>query len=145
MIARSTVGRGFSFIELMVAVAIIAILAAIVAPRVIGRLDDAAQTKAKADIRALSTALSMYKVDNFVFPGTDQGLAALIAQPGGEPPAPNWRAGGYLQGGMPKDPWGREYLYLSPGRHGEFDIYTLGADGRPGGDQANADAGSWMP
>lgn len=136
---------GFSFIELMVAVAIIAILAAIVAPRVIGRLDDAAQTKARADIRAISTALSMYRLDNFAYPTTEQGLQALVARPGGEPPAPNWRAGGYLQGGLPKDPWGRDYLYLAPGRNGDFDVYTLGADGRPGGEGANADIGNWMP
>lgn len=136
---------GFSFIELMVAVAIIAILAAIVAPRVIGRLDDAAQTKARADIRAISTALSMYRLDNFAYPSTEQGLQALVARPGGEPPAPNWRAGGYLQGGLPKDPWGRDYLYLAPGRNGDFDVYTLGADGRPGGEAANADIGNWMP
>jgi general secretion pathway protein G len=136
---------GFSFIELMVAVAIIAILAAIVAPRVIGRLDDAAQTKARADIRAISTALAMYRLDNFAYPSTEQGLQALVARPAGEPAAPNWRAGGYLQGGLPKDPWGRDYLYISPGRHGDFDVYTLGADGRPGGDGANADIGNWMP
>jgi general secretion pathway protein G len=136
---------GFSFIELMVAVAIIAILAAIVAPRVIGRLDDAAQTKARADIRAISTALSMYRLDNFAYPSTEQGLQALVARPGGEPPAPNWRAGGYLQGGLPKDPWGRDYLYLAPGRNGDFDVYTLGADGRPGGEGSNADIGNWMP
>lgn len=137
--------RGFSFIELMVAVAIIAILAAIVAPRVIGRLDDAAQTKARADIRAISTALSMYRLDNHAYPSTEQGLMALVARPGGEPPAPNWRPGGYLQGGLPKDPWGRDYLYLAPGRNGDFDVYTLGADGRPGGEGANADLGNWMP
>jgi general secretion pathway protein G len=136
---------GFSFIELMVAVAIIAILAAIVAPRVIGRLDDAAQTKARADIRAISTALAMYRLDNFAYPSTEQGLQALVARPAGEPAAPNWRAGGYLQGGLPKDPWGRDYLYISPGRHGDFDVYTLGADGRPGGEGANADIGNWMP
>jgi len=136
---------GFSFIELMVAVAIIAILAAIVAPRVIGRLDDAAQTKARADIRAISTALAMYRLDNFAYPSTEQGLQALVARPAGEPAAPNWRAGGYLQGGLPKDPWGRDYLYISPGRHGDFDVYTLGADGRPGGDGVNADIGNWMP
>lgn len=128
----------------MVAVAIIAILTAIIAPRVIGRLDDAQVTKAKADIGALSTALNLYRLDNFVYPSSDQGLNALVARPAGDPPAPNWRSGGYLGGALPKDPWGRDYLYLSPGRNGPFDVYTLGADGKAGGDGADADLGNWQ-
>lgn len=136
--------RGFTFIEIIVAVAILAILAAIVVPRVIGRVDDAAVAKAKTDVAALTTAVNVYKLDNFSYPSTDQGLQALVQRPGGQPEAPNWRAGGYLaQNGVPKDPWGREYQYLSPGQHGEFDVYSLGRDGQPGGEGPDADIGNW--
>lgn len=136
--------RGFTLIEIVVAVAILAILAAIVAPRVLGRLDDAAVTKARTEISALAAALNLYKLDNFTYPSSDQGLQALVARPGGQPEARNWRAGGYLDAAsVPKDPWGNDYLYLSPGQHGEFDVYSYGRDGRPGGEGPDADLGNW--
>ena len=134
--------RGFTFIELIVAIAILALLATIVLPRVIGRLDDAAVAKAKSDIAGLGSALNMYKLDNFTYPSSDQGLDALVAKPAGQPEARNWRAGGYIDR-LPKDPWQNEYVYLSPGQHGEFDVYSLGRDGRPGGEGADADIGNW--
>jgi general secretion pathway protein G len=132
--------RGFSFIEIMVVVAIIAILASIVVPRLVGRVDDAAAVKARADIAALKSALNTYRLDNFTYPSTDQGLQALVSQPGGQPEAPNWK--GYIER-LPKDPWGRDYVFLSPGQRGEVDVYSLGRDGRLGGEGADADIGSW--
>lgn len=136
--------RGFSLIEILVAVVIIGILASIVVPRVLGRVDDANITKARTEISVLASALNLYKLDNFAYPSSDQGLQALVARPGGSPEARNWRAGGYIEGGrVPKDPWGRDYQYLSPGQRGEFDVYSLGRDGRPGGDGVDADIGNW--
>ncbi len=132
--------RGFSFIEIMVVVAIIAILASIVVPRLVGRVDEAAAVKARADIAALKSALNTYRLDNFTYPSTDQGLKALVSRPSGQPEAPNWK--GYIEH-LPKDPWGRDYVYLSPGQRGEVDIYSLGRDGRLGGEGADADIGSW--
>ena len=134
--------RGFTLIEVLVVVVILAILAAIVVPRVIGRTDDAMIAKAKADVQGFTTALNLYKLDNFTYPSTDQGLMALIQKPAGTPDAPNWQSGGYIQE-LPKDPWGRDYQYLSPGQHGEFDVYSLGADGQLGGEGFNADVGNW--
>jgi general secretion pathway protein G len=134
--------RGFTFIELIVAIAILALLATIVLPRVIGRLDDAAVAKAKSDIAGLGSALNMYKLDNFTYPSSDQGLDALVSKPAGQPEARNWRAGGYIDR-LPKDPWQKDYVYLSPGQHGQFDVYSLGRDGRPGGEGADADIGNW--
>ncbi len=136
--------RGFTLIEIMVVVTIIAILIAIVAPRVMDQPDKAAAVRAKADLAAISTALNLYKLDNFTFPGTDQGLQALITKPDGEPEAANWKAGGYMDR-IPKDPWQRDYIYLSPGQHGEFDVYSLGRDGQPGGEGPAADIGNWTP
>jgi len=136
--------RGFTLIEIMVVVTIIAILIAIVAPRVMDQPDKAAAVRAKADLAAISTALNLYKLDNFTFPGTDQGLQALLTQPDGEPEAPNWKTGGYMDR-IPKDPWQRDYIYLSPGQHGEFDVYSLGRDGQPGGEGPAADVGNWTP
>lgn len=135
-------GRGFSLIEILVVVVIIGILAAVVVPRVMDEPDRARITKAQQDIQALATALNMYRLDNFVYPSTEQGLDALVRQPGGQPEAPNWRAGGYLDR-VPKDPWGREYQYLYPGIHGEFDVWTFGANGMSGGDGINAEIGNW--
>ncbi len=133
---------GFSLIEIVVAIAIIAILATIVVPRVVGRVGEAQVVRAKADVRSLVSALNLYKLDNFHFPSTDQGLQALVAKPSGQPEAPNWKAGGYIDG-LPKDPWGHEYLYLAPGQHGETDVYSLGRDGQPGGEGEDADVGNW--
>ena len=136
------VARGFSLIEILVVVVIIGILAAVVVPRVMDRPGEARQVKARADIQALSTALHTYKLDNFSYPSTNQGLEALVSQPGGQPEARNWKTGGYIDR-IPNDPWGREYAYLSPGQRGDFDLYTLGADGQPGGEGENADVASW--
>ena len=133
---------GFTLIEVLVVVVILAILAAIVVPRVIGRTDDAMIAKAKADVQGLGTALNLYKLDNFTYPSTDQGLDALVQRPGGSPEAANWRTGGYIDR-LPKDPWGREYQYVSPGSHGDFDVYSLGKDGQSGGDGIAADIGNW--
>jgi general secretion pathway protein G len=133
---------GFTFIEIIVAIAILAILAALVVPQVVGRVDDAAVARAKSDVQSLTTALNLYKLDNYTYPSTEQGLEALVAKPAGQPDAPNWKAGGYVER-LPKDPWQRDYQYLSPGQHGEIDVYSLGKDGRIGGEGADADIGNW--
>lgn len=123
-------------------VVILGILASIVVPRVMDQPDKAKVTKAKADVRALVQALKMYKLDNHHYPSTEQGLEALVQQPGGQPPAPNWKEGGYLDR-LPKDPWGREYRYLKPGTKAEIDVFSLGADGETGGEGINGDIGNW--
>lgn len=135
--------RGFTLIEIMVVVVILGILAALVAPQVIGRLDDANKAKAKQDIRAFETALNLFRMDNFKYPTTDQGLQALVAQPN-DPTIRNWKQGGYVSGGLRKDPWGGDYQYVYPGTHGlEYDLFTYGADGQEGGEGNNADIGNW--
>ena len=133
---------GFTLIEVMVVVVILGILAAIIVPRVMDRPDTARIVKARQDIRALESALNLYKLDNFHYPSTDQGLEALVEKPVGSPEARNWKSGGYLDR-LPKDPWGGDYQYLNPGVHGEIDIYSLGADSRPGGEGIDADIGNW--
>lgn len=134
---------GFTLIEVMVVVVILSILAAIVVPKIMDRPDEARITKAKQDIRALEAALNLYKLDNFNYPTTDQGLEALVQPPTTEPIPPKWKQGGYLDR-LPQDPWGRPYMYLSPGDQGRaFDLYSLGADGQPGGTGAAADIGNW--
>lgn len=125
----------------MVVVIIIGLLAAIVAPQVIGRVDDAQIEKAKADIRSIDSALKFYRLDNFAYPSSEQGIDALVTKPN-DPSIRNWKPGGYLDR-VPKDPWGNPYLYLNPGNNGEIDVYTLGRDGRPGGDGIDADIGNW--
>lgn len=134
--------RGFTLIEVMVVVVILSILALIVVPRVMDRPDEARITKARQDIRVLESQLNLYRLDNYVYPTTDQGLEALVKRPAGAPEPRNWKQGGYLDR-LPKDPWGNPYQYLSPGTHGAIDIYSLGADGRPGGEGINADIGNW--
>ncbi len=131
---------GFTLIEVMVVVVILGILAAIVVPRVMDRPDAARITKAKQDIRALESALNLYKLDNFVYPTTDQGLQALVSKPAGTPEPRNWKQ--YMDR-LPKDPWGNDYQYLSPGVKGDVDVFSLGADGQPGGEGVNADIGNW--
>ncbi len=134
--------RGFTLLEIIVVVVIIGILAAMVVPRFFDKPGEARQARAKADIQALSTALNLYRLGNFSYPSTDQGLQALVSKPSGSPEARNWKSGGYIDR-VPKDPWGRDYLYLSPGQRGDFDIYTLGADGQSGGDEEASDIGNW--
>ncbi len=123
----------------MVVVVILGILASVVVPRIMDNPDKARVAKARTDIKALESALDIYRLDNFAYPSTDQGLEALINKP---EDAPNWKSGGYVKK-LNKDPWGNDYLYLSPGEYGEIDIYSLGADGAPGGSGPNADIGSW--
>jgi general secretion pathway protein G len=132
---------GFTLIEIMVVVVILGILAALVAPNVISRIDDAQINRAKQDVRAVESALHLYRLDNFRYPSTDQGLEALVNQPA-DPSIRNWKQGGYLDK-IPLDPWGAPYEYLYPGQNGEFDVYTLGADQQPGGEGINADIGNW--
>ncbi|MEH6386435.1 MULTISPECIES: type II secretion system major pseudopilin GspG [Pseudomonas] len=137
--------RGFTLIEVMVVVVILGILAAVVVPRVMDRPDQARVTKAENDIRALESALNLYRLDNFNYPTTEQGLNALVTRPSGDATARNWRTGGYIDR-LQKDPWGREYQYRRPGRGDrEYDLFSLGADGRPGGEDSNADIGNWDP
>ena len=136
--------KGFSLIELMVVIVILGILAGMIMPRLMGRTDDAKQVKAKVDIAALTTALQLYKLDNGEYPTTEQGLKALIEPPEKEGGAGNWKKGGYLEKqSVPNDPWGREFIYLSPGIHGDYDILSYGADGVPGGEDKNQDIKSW--
>lgn len=131
--------RGFTLIEIMVVVVILGILAAIVAPNVISRIDDANAAKVKQDIRNFDTALSMFRMDNFKYPTTEQGLTALSTRPN-DTTVRNWRE--YMKS-VPKDPWGNDYQYRSPGEHGEYDLFTLGADNQEGGEGINADVGNW--
>ena len=133
---------GFTLIEIMVVVVIIGILASVVVPRIMDNPDKARVAKAKNDIQALGGALDIYRLDNYVYPTTDQGLDALVNPPSSSPEPPNWKRGGYIKK-LSKDPWGNEYLYLNPGEHSETDIYSLGADGAPGGEGPNKDIGSW--
>ena len=134
--------RGFTLLEVMVVVAILGILAALVVPSIISRPDDARIVAAKQDIASLMQALKLYGLDNQRYPSTEQGLQALVARPTTNPAAPNWKAGGYVER-LPKDPWGNPYQYLNPGVRGEIDVFSLGADGAPGGEGNNADIGSW--
>lgn len=131
---------GFTLIEIMVVVVILGILAAIVAPNVINRIDDASINRAKQDIRGIESALKLYYMDNSRYPTTDQGLEALTTQPN-DPSLRNWR-GPYLDK-LPRDPWNNTYRYLYPGRNGEFDVFTYGADNEPGGEGINAEIGNW--
>ena len=133
--------RGFTLIEIMVVVIILGILVAMVAPNVIGRIDDAQITKAKTEIRTMESALKFYRIDNFVYPTTEQGLQSLVSKPA-DPNIRNWKPGGYIDR-LPNDPWGNPYLYLNPGTQGQIDIYTLGRDGQPGGEGIDADIGNW--
>jgi general secretion pathway protein G len=133
---------GFTLIEIMVVVVIIGMLAALIVPNIVGRIGDAQLVKARQDIRALESSLQLYKLDNFVYPSTQQGLQALVTPPQGDPPARNWKPGGYIKQ-LPKDPWGYDYQYLYPGVKGELDIFSLGADGKPGGESEAADLGNW--
>jgi general secretion pathway protein G len=141
-VARRSRSRGFTLIEIMVVVVIMGILAALVVPKLMGRTDDARIMAARQDISTLMQALKLYRLDNQRYPTTEQGLQALVAKPTGAPVPNNWKQGGYIEK-LPKDPWGNPYQYLSPGIHGEVDVFSLGADGQPGGTGTDADIGSW--
>jgi general secretion pathway protein G len=137
-------GRGFTLIELMVVIVILGILAGLIIPRIMGRPDEARQTKARIMIEGIETALKLYRLDNGFYPTTEQGLRALVEAPTIQPVPRNWREGGYLEKGkVPKDPWGNDFVYLSPGTQGEMDLISYGADGQPGGEGKNKDITNW--
>ncbi|NOI01697.1 type II secretion system protein GspG [Vibrio kanaloae] len=133
---------GFTLLEVMVVVVILGILASFVVPNLLGNKEKADQQKAITDIVALENALDMYKLDNSVYPTTDQGLDALVSKPTSSPEPRNYRDGGYIKR-LPNDPWGNEYQYLSPGDNSTIDIFTLGVDGQEGGEGIAADVGNW--
>lgn len=139
---RRRAARGFTLIEIMVVVVIMGVLAALVVPRLMGRTDDARILAAKQDIATLMQALKLYRLDNQRYPTTEQGLQALVTRPTAAPIPQNWKTGGYLDR-LNRDPWGNPYQYLSPGARGEIDVFSYGADGKPGGTGIDADIGSW--
>jgi general secretion pathway protein G len=134
--------QGFTLMEILIVVVIISILAITVVPQFMDTPDTARISATKADIKNIETSLSMYKLDNFNYPSTSQGLQALVQKPSGLPEARNWKPGGYLPK-LPNDQWGTPYQYLNPGNHGAIDVYSFGADGQPGGEGINADIGNW--
>jgi general secretion pathway protein G len=136
--------HGFTLIEVLVVIFILSILAALVAPKIIGRTDDARIAEAKLQIKNFETALKLFKLDNGFYPSTEQGLEALIEKPTIGRIPQNYREGGYLeQKKIPLDPWGNPYIYLCPGTHGEYDIISYGADGKEGGEGKDADITNW--
>ena len=141
-VRRRKPAAGFSLIELMVVVVILSILAVVIVPRVIDRPDQARVSRAQSDIAALEAALALYRLDNQSYPTTEQGLDALVTRPSRAPVPQNWAEGGYIAR-VPADPWGREYQYLYPGVQADYDLFSYGADGRPGGSGVNAVIGNW--
>ncbi len=136
--------EGFTLIELLVVLVIIGILAGYIGPKIMGRPEEAKRTKAAMQIQGIETALKLYRLDNGSYPSTEQGLQALVEAPASGKLPPKWRDGGYLdKGKVPKDPWRNDFAYLSPGTHGEFDLFSYGPDGEPGGENENADINSW--
>jgi general secretion pathway protein G len=133
--------RGFTLIELMVVLVIIGVLAALIVPNMLDRADDARVTAARTDVNNLMQALKLYKLDNLRYPSGEQGLQALVAKPTVGVIPPNWRP--YLDK-LPSDPWGHPYQFANPGLKGEIDVYSFGADGVVGGENKNADIGSWQ-
>lgn len=136
--------KGFNLFEIMVVVVILGLLATFIIPKIAGRPDQARVIKARSDIQTLETALDLYRLDNGSYPSTDQGLNALVEKPSGEPIPQNYREGGYIKR-LPPDPWSHPYQYLNPGDHGELDIFSYGADGKPGGEGVNTEIGNWQP
>jgi len=139
---RSSRQQGFTLIEIMVVVAIIAILGATVVPLIMDRPNDARVVSARNDIKSYAAALELYKLDNFSYPSTEQGLQALVEKPSGDPEPQNWKSGGYVQK-LNKDPWGSEYIYISPGEGGDYDIISLGNDRAEGGEEYDTDITNW--
>jgi general secretion pathway protein G len=136
--------RGFTLIELMVVIVILGILAGLIVPRIMGRPEEARRMKARVQVESMETALKLYKLDNGNYPTTEQGLQALVEAPAVGQLARAWREGGYLEKGkVPQDPWGNDYVYLSPGVHGDYDLTSYGADGEPGGEGKDEDINSW--
>jgi general secretion pathway protein G len=136
--------QGFTLIELMVVIVILGILAGLIIPKIMGRPDEARAAKAKMQIESMETALKLYKLDNGNYPTTEQGLQALVKAPTVGGLSKNWRLGGYLEKDrVPKDPWDRDFVYISPGAHGDFDLSSLGADGEVGGEGKNKDINNW--
>jgi general secretion pathway protein G len=133
---------GFTLIEVMIVVVILGILAAVIVPKIMDNPDKARAAKAQQDIRAITSALDLYRLDNFKYPSTEQGLEALVTKPANLPAGANWKKGGYLDS-MPVDPWGKPYMYLQPGTHGEFDLYSFGANGIEDGVDGDADITNW--
>ena len=134
---------GFTLIEILVVIVILGILAALIVPRVMDRPDQARATAARADIATIMQALKLYRLDNQRYPTTEQGLNALVARPTDAPVPANWKPNGYLER-LPKDPWDVDYQYLNPGIRGEVDVFSFGADRKPGGEGLDADIGSWQ-
>jgi len=135
---------GFTLIELMVVIVILGILAGLIVPRLMGRPEEAKQLKARMQIESLETTLKLYKLDNGAYPDTEQGLQALVERPEAGNAPKKWREGGYLEKGkVPMDPWGNEFVYLSPGLQGDYDIVSYGADGVPGGEGKDKDINNW--
>ncbi|GFE59809.1 type II secretion system protein GspG [Geobacter sp. AOG2] len=136
--------HGFTLIEIMVVIVILALLAALVGPKIMGRTDDAKIETTKTQIRSLESALKLYKLDNGVYPSTEQGLNSLVTKPTVGVIPKNYKEGGYLESkNVPKDGWSNDFLYVSPGEHGDYDLYSYGADGAKGGEGKNADIDSW--
>ena len=133
---------GFTLLEVMVVIVILGVLASLVVPNLLGNKERADQQKVVSDLTALENSLDMYKLDNGQYPSTQQGLQALVSKPDGEPQPRRYRENGYIKR-LPTDPWGNEYQYLSPGEHGQVDIYSLGADGIEGGEGNGVDIGNW--
>jgi len=135
--------QGFTLIEILVVIVILGVLAGLIIPRIMDRPEEAKQLKAKIQIESLETALNLYKLDNGLYPSTEQGLQALVQEPDtGQ--IKKWRAGGYLEKGrLPVDPWGNPFIYLSPGVNGDYDLSSYGADGIQGGDGKNKDVNNW--
>lgn len=142
-INRKSRDAGFTLIEIMVVIAIIGILATLIVPKIMGRPDEARATAAKHDVGTIVQAFKLYRLDIGRYPTTEQGIRALVEKPTSEPVPQNWKAGGYLDS-IPKDPWGNPYQYANPGTRGEIDVYSFGADGKPGGTGNDADIGNWQ-
>jgi len=141
--ARLRLGQdGFTLIEILIVVVILGILAGLIVPRIMDRPDQARVVAAKNDVHAILSALKLYRLDNGSYPSTQQGLEALVKRPETGDVPRNWKPGGYLER-LPKDPWGGDYQYLNPGVHGEIDVFSYGADHKPGGENYDADIGSW--